>query len=131
MEKIRSDLSKFYQRCDYESKFLTKEELDEIANKVYDDIDFQRNVKETSEAINIPIEICDVVIKQYIRSVLGFMFKIHKYKIVITIYGLMFIDISNTIFQEDSKYFYKKYKSISKELRKSITKTKNNNKLKF
>lgn len=112
-ELTSEDIDKVMYCVRMQSDDADEEYKDNLAESVYEKSDFKRNVEETAKDLDIPIEIVDRVIKHYIRSVIGFMFLIHtKYKIIITVYTLMFIDLENAIYQPKSQMYYKYFYDV-------------------
>lgn len=105
----------------------TDEEIEQQVQKVFDRVDFKRHVIETANELGLSEKICEKVIKHYIRSTVGFFYKVHTSTTRIVVYTLFRVTFSNNIFNVKSKYHYKKHgliipKTFKSQIRKTIKK---------
>lgn len=111
-----------------------EEQLKKLAETTYSNPFFHRDLKQTVKELEgeYSEEMIEKVVKHYILSVITFMYKIHDYRVAISISGAFSINIPNNIFRPTSKYYYKRHQNVMPALvyrfnkikRKLILKTK-------
>lgn len=67
--------------------------------------DFKRNVQETADSLELDYDLCLMIIKDYLISILKFMNILHICKVKINIFSIMYLESFNHVMNKKSSLY--------------------------
>ena len=113
-EKSAKTIQDLFQK---ETLYRTDDELKDYAEKeIFSNPNFQNDLQKTIEELEKEYgsKVVEKVVKHYILSVIKFMYKVHDYTISISIVGAFSIMVPNNVFSRNSKYYFRKHRTLLK-----------------